>query len=603
MIGKENYYQVIKDVDFSKLDEDMNAMKVQVDKITFNGSDWTAYENDENVKETFDLYFQALELELEEATIKVEKKPVPKEDKKVIKQVKTTSSTKIQEKDIIQGARFKIKGGTIFIVEKVIVNENGQTEVRTSHEGGEKGLYNDLIEDLVDFLNEEQAKKMPNPSSGSGGKSNIPKEQTAKKSIPRKNASRKTTTVKNRSTKPKPNPNAKKVEAFSEEIKFIKRYVNMDGKAKNQNQIRLFISALQKAIRERRIRKASRYAKEITDIQDSLIKLHGKFKNDSQLLGVSLSQRKKADYLKILGRQVEMLSVRLIKSYINLQGKVITNKKATNLYNRIANAINGGKITARDKYWQEVNSTKDQLKTFVKKNPNSGILIIEPRALNGLEGIVGCPCEVSLGGVSNVPDDLVVNSMDLKRMKFAKLGLTGKWGDFIGDPSPNFSVMIFGRPKFGKSIMAVGFAGHLARNHGRVLYVAKEEGIDTELQDKLESVAHPNLDAVGSLPNDLSEWEFIFLDSVNKLRLTPEMLEELRERYPDKAFISIFQTTKDGLFRGSQEFMHDMDVVIEVPEKGKAVQYGRYNQGGEMDIFETSLDGVKKKVKTDPKLS
>jgi hypothetical protein len=28
-----------------------------------------------------------------------------------------------------------------------------------------------------------------------------------------------------------------------------------------------------------------------------------------------------------------------------------------------------------------------------------------------------------------------------------------------------------------------------------------------------------------------------------------------------------------------------VDVVIEVPEKGKAVQMGRFNQGGEMDIF------------------
>jgi hypothetical protein len=30
-----------------------------------------------------------------------------------------------------------------------------------------------------------------------------------------------------------------------------------------------------------------------------------------------------------------------------------------------------------------------------------------------------------------------------------------------------------------------------------------------------------------------------------------------------------------------------VDVVIEVPEKGKAIQMGRFNQGGEIDIFET----------------
>mgnify|MGYP006154613169 CR=1 FL=1 len=33
------------------------------------------------------------------------------------------------------------------------------------------------------------------------------------------------------------------------------------------------------------------------------------------------------------------------------------------------------------------------------------------------------------------------------------------------------------------------------------------------------------------------------------------------------------------------EVMPHVDVVIEVPEKGKVVQYGRFNQGGEIDIF------------------
>ena len=47
----------------------------------------------------------------------------------------------------------------------------------------------------------------------------------------------------------------------------------------------------------------------------------------------------------------------------------------------------------------------------------------------------------------------------------------------------------------------------------------------------------------------------------------------------------IFQTTKQGNFRGENSFQHDVDVVLEVPEKGKAVQMGRFNQGGEMEIF------------------
>ena len=34
------------------------------------------------------------------------------------------------------------------------------------------------------------------------------------------------------------------------------------------------------------------------------------------------------------------------------------------------------------------------------------------------------------------------------------------------------------------------------------------------------------------------------------------------------------------------EFKRDVDVVIKVPEPRKAIQYGRFNQGEEMRIFE-----------------
>ena len=35
----------------------------------------------------------------------------------------------------------------------------------------------------------------------------------------------------------------------------------------------------------------------------------------------------------------------------------------------------------------------------------------------------------------------------------------------------------------------------------------------------------------------------------------------------------------------ASSFQHDVDIVIEVPQRGRAVQFGRFNQGGEIDIF------------------
>lgn len=139
----------------------------------------------------------------------------------------------------------------------------------------------------------------------------------------------------------------------------------------------------------------------------------------------------------------------------------------------------------------------------------------------------------------------------------------------------------------GKSYLCVDFSGYLARNHGRVLYVAKEEGLDLTLQQKLadKAVAHPNLDVASYLPTSLAKYDFIFLDSVSRLGLKPEDLNRLKAQNPTKSFVFIFQTTKEGNFRGANSFQHDVDVVIEVPRKGKAVQMGRFNQGGEISIF------------------
>jgi hypothetical protein len=81
------------------------------------------------------------------------------------------------------------------------------------------------------------------------------------------------------------------------------------------------------------------------------------------------------------------------------------------------------------------------------------------------------------------------------------------------------------------------------------------------------------------------------MDSVNKLGLSPQELTKLKADNPGVSFIYVFQTTKEGKFRGTNEFQHDVDVVIEVPEKGIAIQNGRFNQGGEMRVFDDGISG------------
>jgi hypothetical protein len=292
-------------------------------------------------------------------------------------------------------------------------------------------------------------------------------------------------------------------------------------------------------------------------------------------------------FKKIIGGEKVMASIGFIKRYISMNGKPGMKEKARQLLHQINRAYDKGRIMDSDPYIVEIHELKKNLKSFTT-NKTSKVLEIEQASLNGLEGIIGCACQ-SLNGVTNKPS--IMNSMDFANMDFKTLGFMGKWLELIGDPSANFSAMVFGKPKMGKSYLCIDFAGYLARNHGKVLYVAKEEGLDLTLQTKLneKNVKHPNLYVASVLPDDLSTYDFIFLDSVSKLGLNPDDLTRLRSLNPTKSFVFIFQTTKQGAFRGANTFQHDVDVVIEVPERGKAIQMGRFNQGGKMDIFDTDL--------------
>ncbi len=379
------------------------------------------------------------------------------------------------------------------------------------------------------------------------------------------------------------------VERISEELRFIRRFVNLDGKTKTKEELLRFINSMQKAILEKKIRKTSQYAEQIKYIQDRLIDTYNS-------MGAKIALELKPETHEMLkeiadGEKV-LPSVSFIKRYINLNGKPGMKEKAKLLLGQINHAYEKGNINDSDPYIVEMHEIKKNLENFLSEKAVK-VLEIEKSALNGLQGILGCACQ-NLNGFDDEQDDedvseqpVIMNSMDFANMRFKTLGFKDKWLQLIGDPSTNFSVMVFGRPKMGKSYLCVDFAGYLARNHGKVLYIAKEEGLDKTLQDKLndKDVKHPNLYVASSLPGNLALYDFIFFDSVNRLGLKPEDLNRLKAMYPEKSFIYIFQTTKEGKFRGANTFQHDVDSVIEVPEKGKAVQYGRFNQGGEIQIF------------------
>jgi hypothetical protein len=295
---------------------------------------------------------------------------------------------------------------------------------------------------------------------------------------------------------------------------------------------------------------------------------------------------------KLVKSERVMPSIMFIKRYVSLQGKEGIKDKAKKLFYDMQKAVKDGVLTKVDKYADKVNLMHLSLHNLLFKPQQHDALDISKHELNGLMGILNaCDCH-GLDGVDDEESQTgnknkIMNSVDFAKMQFDSIGFSGKWLNFIGDPSKGFTAMVFGKPKMGKSYLCIDFAGYLARNHGKVLYVAKEEKLDATLQKKLNdtNVKHPNLFVSDYLPDTLNEYDYVFLDSVNKMELQPNDLDTLKVENPNVCFIYVFQTTKEGNFRGSNHFQHDVDVVIEVPEKGRAVQNGRFNQGGEMQIF------------------
>jgi len=605
MITTENYFEEIEKIKISSLPKKLQEGYDFTKELTEDHSTWKYYKSDKDLKNIVDEYLNALNEHLKK---NAPAKSPPKATPKKSSPAKTTAKDEDEEEQAWEAAKALISGyvergdsleslrksslgygGPAFSAHirggKIVVDRLGKKEVDYSFPLQQ--VYNDLI-----YVDKVGRKKPTKKQAGHTARAKPEKE------VKQKEEGQKLHRVRI-STK-----EARPMERIDEEVKFIKRLVLMHGKVKTEAQMLAYINALQRAIVERRIRKTSPYAKEIELIQDATVKMYRQMTKPTE---IRIEEKMLDKLAAIAGSEKIRLSINYMKRFIGMQGKHINKEKAQRLLFLIQKAIEKGKIRPNDPYLSRIKNVLNSLKFFIEVAKKNETLKIHEAVLNGINQALACDCEKKkdeLSGVEEseygpgddelaehggrIPPETLINSMDFVKMKFERLGFTGKWLAFIGDPCPGFSAMIFGRPKYGKSTLALEFASYLAQNHGKVLYVAKEEGLDATLQQKIREfqVQHPRLTVTGELPQDLRLFDFIFLDSVNTLRLSPDAVQGLKMANPGKSFIPIHQTTKTGSFRGDNRHPHNVDVVIEIPDKGRAVQFGRFNQGGEMQIFD-----------------
>jgi predicted ATP-dependent serine protease len=135
------------------------------------------------------------------------------------------------------------------------------------------------------------------------------------------------------------------------------------------------------------------------------------------------------------------------------------------------------------------------------------------------------------------------------------------------------------------------FAKYLADNHGSVLYVASEEGFSQTLKNKMtnfgltsDNMHFSNYREAEPIMDIASEYDFIFIDSVNFINISPEQIREMKHKNRNLSLITIQQATKDGDFRGSQEYAHDSDSIVKIAD-GIATQQGRFQEMSQMMVF------------------
>ena len=443
-----------------------------------------------------------------------------------------------------------------------------------------------VVDTYIQKLNEYLQKHAASSTARAKTKNTEPKPKTATKTVKpktQKAAPKKTVKTSAQKTEPKPkaapHTNADSVPFISHEVRFIKRFLRLNGTTKTKKEILAFVKSLQRAIIEKRIKKTSGYAKEIETIQEQLVSCYNSME---ETVAISFQNNAIEKYTNIAQSEQIEATVRLIKQCITLQSRGDVQKQALSLFKRIQKAVNEGDISKDDVRFDEVKTIMKSLADFIEGRSN--IVSITEAELNGLMGIVG----ITHAGLSGVEAEKpnCISSVRLKNMEFETIGLQGKYRKLIGDPSVGFTAMVHGLPKSGKSTLCIDFARHLAEHHGRVLYAAIEEGFGYTLKEKFErlNAIHPNLVIADKLPENLSMFDFVFIDSVSKAAMTIEQMVRLHKQFPKTAFIFIFHSTKDGKFRGSQGFAHEVDCIIDV-ENGIARGNGRFGVGGEINVF------------------
>lgn len=386
--------------------------------------------------------------------------------------------------------------------------------------------------------------------------------------------------------KPKPADNATLVKSISDEVSLFKSYARLHGKKATYRNLLSLHTKLGKAIVSGAI-DSPRYREMTAEMHEKVGAALAKMKKN-ETVNVNIENVDK--YREIGSSEKLFVGVTLIKRYISLANRIGMDssdreKQRKSLLEAVNKALAGKKVEKA--YVGLVAQVAEYL-----EEKSIRPLDVPLAGLSGLSGLSGEICNDIMsgcdeGGACGLGS--IVSATELAKINFATVEIPQEYREMIGTASRNGSIMLYGMPGGGKTSFSINFAKKCAEMGQKVLIISKEEGINQTMQEKLRrfDAVHPNIFITDNVPGDaMNDYDVVIFDSVQSLRLEPSDLEK-HQKSMNALRIYIFQVTKDGRFRGTNEFEHLVDCVLKA-ENGTITTKGcknRFGGNGSVKVF------------------
>lgn len=291
-----------------------------------------------------------------------------------------------------------------------------------------------------------------------------------------------------------------------------------------------------------------------------------------------------------------LVSVALLKRYVNIAGKTNQPEKIKRLKDDINRAIKLKKITPSDAYYQQIT----RILKLIEKHPK--VAFIEPQELKGLGFIIPA---IAAGATSaivthvldkkkkapaeNLSGPEVMSISEAKNKKYEPIGFTGKFLELIGDACWPTSLFLYGNGGSGKSGLCLQLSDELSKKGKRILYVAGEQFNTpsfTKLLNLVNITGGDNFKIVKSLNTlPIADFDVVVIDSKESVGMkSSEDFKTLRDTYPDKLYIITSQGTKSGDFRGDEKWQNEVETMIYCKDLIASTMNEKNRWGGKAEV-------------------